>query len=86
MNFIHEYDDIIKLPKNNFIKGKHPDKCPDCNEEPSVVDLNMPFTYDELWVAACKCGHKVATGDTIPAVVKNWDTLIKHVKEQQNVK
>lgn len=71
--------------KNSFIKGKHPDVCPDCKEEPTVTDINMPFTDAELWVVQCKCIPpyiKAVTGDSISEAVLNWDKLIMRYKKK----
>ena len=84
MNYIDDYE-TFKVPRNAFLKGKHPDICPDCKEEPVVSDINMPFTDAELWIVQCKCQmpkSKAISGDSVSEAVFNWDNMIKHLKEK----
>lgn len=80
-----EFDIKFTIPRNSFIKGKHPDVCPDCKEEPILQDVNAPYVNSELWIAQCKCDKphvKAVTGDTIEETVSNWDKMIKTYKER----
>ena len=81
MNYV---DDIeFTSIKNAFLKGKHPDICPDCKEEPVMSDINMPFTDAELWIVQCKCKmpkSKTTYGDSVSEAVSNWDNMIKRLK------
>lgn len=80
-----EFDIKFTVPRNAFIKGKHPDVCPDCKEEPMVSDINMPFVNDELWIVQCKCTRpytKAVTGDSISEAVLNWNKLITKYKKK----
>ena len=82
MNYVDDID--FKPIKNAFIRGKHPDICPDCKEEPVVSDINMPFAYSELWIVQCKCQmpkSKAISGDSISEAVSNWDSMLKRLKE-----
>ena len=84
MNFI-DYDEPFRAPRNAFLKGKHPTICPDCKEEPVVSDINMPFTYAELWIVQCKCQtpkSKAISGDSASEAVENWNEMIKRLKEK----
>lgn len=85
MNYIDKHFEDDTIQKNSFIKGKHPDICPVCKEEPTVQDINMPFAYAELWIVQCKCYKphtKAVTGDSISEAVSNWDEMIKQLKER----
>ena len=82
MKYIDDYE-TFKAPRNAFLKGKHPDICPDCKEEPVMSDINMPFTDAELWIVQCKCKMSKATyGDSASEAVSNWDNMIKRLKEK----
>ena len=84
MNYIDDYE-TFKVPRNAFLKGKHPDICPDCKEEPVVSDINMSFTDAELWIVQCNCQmpkSKAISGDSVSEAVFNWDNMIKHLKEK----
>ncbi len=88
MNYIDKnFEEKFTTPRNAFIKGKHPDICPDCKEEPIMQDINMPFVDDELWVVQCKCYKphtKAVTGDSIPEAVSNWDLMIREYKKRSH--
>ena len=84
MKYIDDYE-IFEAPRNAFLKGKHPDICPDCKEEPVMSDISMPFTDAELWVVQCKCkapNFKAISGDSISEAVSNWNNMIKRLKEK----
>lgn len=86
MNYIDkDFEENFVIPRNSFIKGKHPDVCPDCKEEPIVQDINMPFTDAELWIIQCQCCKpyfKAVSGDSLPEAISNWDEMIKRYKEK----
>ena len=80
-----DYYETFEAPRNSFLKGKHPDICPDCEEEPVMSDINMPFTDAELWVVQCNCkvpNFKAISGDSISEAVSNWNNMIKRLKEK----
>lgn len=82
MNYLDDYE--VRAPRNAFLKGKHPDICPDCKEEPVVSGINMPFTDAELWAVQCKCPMprlKAISGDSVSEAVSNWNDMIKRLKE-----
>lgn len=80
-----EFDAKFIIPRNAFIKGKHPDKCPDCGEEPILSDINTSFIDDELWIAQCKCykpNTKAVSGDSVEETVRNWDNLLRDINRR----
>ena len=84
MKCIDDYE-TFEAPRNAFLKGKHPDICPDCKEEPVLSDINMPFTDAELWVVQCNCkapNFKAISGDSVSEAVSNWNNMIKRLKEK----
>lgn len=80
MRTVTNWEDEVfeQIPRNSFVKGKHPDICPDCKKEPILADINMPFTASELWIATCDCRNpKRASGDSITDVITNWNNMLK---------